>query len=246
MTDDGVRNALVFATSAWSSYSGCRQYREDMARAQAHVGDGAPALTKIRQFFNHPGFIESFTERVQAALDRVPEERRNTARLLFTAHSIPTAMAELAPYEQQVTEAARLVAASFPNNPWEVCWQSRSGPPQVPWLEPDVCDVIEGWTEDEKPGDVVITPIGFISDHLEVLFDLDEEAREACEERGIGFQRAGTPGTHPAFVGMIRELIEERTRGAEARAVGQYEAPVKECDVTCCAYTSKRPEKTKA
>src|SRR4051812_26336212 len=211
MVGDGVRRALAFFTSAYSSYSGCRQYRENIATAQAEVGPTAPAVDKLRVFFNHPGFIEPMIERARAALDEVPNDRRDTAALIFTAHSIPQAMADGCRYEEQLRESSQLVAEGLGRPKRELVYQSRSGPPQQPWLEPDVCDFIRNChNSDPSIRDVVIIPIGFISDHLEVLYDLDTEAKQRCSELGINMIRAGTVGTHPRFVRMIRELIEER------------------------------------
>src|SRR5262249_54571960 len=157
-------------------------------------------VDKLRAFFNHPGFIEPMIENTRAALDKIPSERRDQAALIFTAHSIPLAMAENCQYEAQLREASRLVADAVGRNNRHVVYQSRSGPPQQPWLEPNVGDFIE--TEHKKSSirDVVIVPIGFISDHMEVVFDLDTELRDRCEKLGINMVRAATVGTHPRFV----------------------------------------------
>ena len=204
----GGRSAFV--TSAFSSYSGCRQYREDIARAQQEVGPAAPQIDKLRVFFNHPGFIEPMIERTRAALAQIPAERRDQAPLLFTAHSIPQAMADGCRYEVQLREACRLVAQGVGRDDWQLVYQSRSGPPQQPWLEPDVGDYLRELHAHAPLRDVVVVPIGFISDHLEVLYDLDTEVRELCDALGINMVRVATVGTHPRFVRMIRELIEER------------------------------------
>ncbi len=242
MRDDGIGRAITFVTSAFSSYSACRQYREDMLRAQKVVGKGAPILDKLRHFFNHPGFIDPQVENVGRALEGMPIERRREARLVFTAHSIPTAMADTSSYVSQLHEASRLVAEGLGRrDEWDLVYQSRSGSPRVPWLEPDVCDHIEDLSE-KGVRDVVLVPIGFVSDHLEIAFDLDIEARGKAKECSMGLVRAATVGTHPRFVEMIRELIVERTSGASERiAVGDLEASHDVCAADCCVFHPTKP-----
>ena len=242
MRNDRVRRALAFMTSAFSSYSGCRQYREDITRAQAVVGEGAPQVDKLRVFFNHPGFIDPMRERVQAAVDKVPVSRRVATQIVFTAHSIPVAMARGCAYEDQLHESCRLVAEAFPDQSWELAFQSRSGPPFQPWLELDICDCLRKLPADKQITDVVVAPIGFISDHLEVLFDLDTEAATLCDELGLNMVRAATVGTHPRFVSMIRELIEERTQGKEQICLGRLGPSHDVCPPDCCL--SGRPPTT--
>jgi protoporphyrin/coproporphyrin ferrochelatase len=241
MAADRVRHAAAFFTSAYSSYSGCRQYRENIAAAQAEVGAGAPQIDKLRVFFNHPGFVEPMIERVAAAFARIPAERREAAGLVFAAHSIPLAMAQGCRYEEQLREASRLVAAGVGHNKWELVYQSRSGPPSQPWLEPDIGE----WLENAHAAgmrDVVVAPIGFISDHLEVVYDLDFEARRRCEALGLNMERAATVGTHPQFVQMIRELLVERmTLGAERPACGDFGPSHDVCPVDCCLPGNLRP-----
>lgn len=242
MRDDGVKRALAFFTSAYSSYSGCRQYRENVAAAQAEVGPDAPQVDKLRVFFNHPGFIEPMIEHTRSSLDKVPAERRSNAHVIFTAHSIPSAMADGCRYEKQLLEASRLVAEGAGAANWKLVYQSRSGPPQQPWLEPDVCDYIKELHSSGELRDVVVVPIGFISDHLEVLYDLDTEAKQLCDELGINMVRAATVGTHPRFVRMIRELINERiTDSSDRLALGNFGASHDVCPVDCCLYTPTRP-----
>lgn len=200
MERDGVKRALALMTSAYSSYSGCRQYREDVMKAQQEIGPGAPQIDKIRAFYNHSGFIAAMKDRVADALRRLPG-----AQLVFTAHSIPISMASTSRYESQLREACRLVGEG------PLVYSSRSGPPTQPWLEPDVND----WLRESRPEKVVIVPIGFISDHMEVLYDLDTEARQTCDELGIQMVRAGTAGTHPLFIAMIKDLVEERLRNED-------------------------------
>lgn len=232
MAGDGIERALAFFTSAYSSYSGCRQYREDLANAQQAVGPRAPEVLKTRMFFNHPGWIEANADHVRAALAQVPAGRE--AHVAFTAHSIPLAMAQSCRYEDQLRESARLVAEAVGAADTALVYQSRSGPPHVPWLEPDILDHLHALAE-RGMTDVVVSPIGFVSDHLEVLFDLDVEARTTAAELGLNLVRAASASTHPVFIAMIRELIEERLGLASSRsAVGRFAASHDVCPVDCC------------
>lgn len=205
MRDDGIDRAAVFATSAYSSYSGCRQYIEDMERARAEVGPGAPELVKLRPFFDHPGFYGPLTEGLAGAIAEAGPE----APVLMSAHSIPEAMAATCDYEQQLLATADRVAAGagVAAGRWRQIYQSRSGSPAQPWLGPDVLEAIAA-----LPGgtqSVVVTPIGFVSDHMEVVYDLDTAAAEAARARGIRFVRSATPGSHPAFADMVIDLLTE-------------------------------------
>ena len=251
MADDGVRRAVAFVTSAYSSYSGCRQYRENITSAAAPLGERAPQVDKIRVFFNHPGFVEPMAERVRQALERlgvrpIPGDGASApaagTTVLFTAHSIPTPMADGCRYVAQLTEASRLVAEHAGAPAWRLVFQSRSGPPTQPWLEPDVCDAIR---ELHANGvrQLVIAPIGSISDHMEVLYDLDTEAADLCRELGIEMVRADTVGTAPPFVAMIRDLIAERHFGWPDRvAIGSLPASHDVCPLDCCpAPAMRRP-----
>jgi protoporphyrin/coproporphyrin ferrochelatase len=238
MRDDGVRRALALFTSAFSSYSGCRQYREDLFNAQREIGPEAPEVPRVRMFFNHPGFVEANVDRVRDAMRELPD---GAVHIAFTAHSIPTAMARNCAYEVQLQEAARLVAEAVGVDDWSVVYQSRSGPPQVPWLEPDISDHLEEVAARGVRA-VVVSPIGFVSDHLEVRFDLDIEARETADRLGLAMARAGTAGTHPAFVAGLRELIVERmTPGAERPALGRFGPSHDVCAPDCCLPGSGRP-----
>ena len=238
MADDGVGRAVAFITSAFSCYSGCRQYREDIERAREAVGEKAPEIDKLRVFYNHPGFIHPVVDHVQTALADIPEDRREATRLVFTAHSIPLAMSDGCRYVAQLQEACRLVAERVGANPWSLVYQSRSGPPQQPWLEPDVCDYLRQLPLRESVRDVVIVPIGFISDHMEVLFDLDTEARRLCDELGIGMVRAATVGSDRRFVTMIRQLVEERLSEHPQRlSLGDHGPSHDVCPTDCCLYT---------
>ncbi len=234
MADDGIRSALAFVTSAYSCYSGCRQYREDIARAQEVVGARAPEVKKLRMFFNHPGFIEAVHDRLEAAIAHYEPTQRAKAAYVFTAHSLPKAMAEGCRYVEQLTESCRLVAERAEIENWALVFQSRSGPPSQPWLEPDICDCLEELGQ-QKVTDVVVSPIGFISDHMEVLFDLDTEAQQVCQQLGIQMVRVAAPGTHPAFIGMIRDLINERMVESPQRAcLGQLGPSHDVCPEDCC------------
>jgi protoporphyrin/coproporphyrin ferrochelatase len=234
MATDGVRRALALFTSAYSSYSSCRQYREDIARARTEVGADAPVVDKLRAFFNHPGFIQPNIENLRAALEQIPAARRARAHVAFTAHSIPLAMAESSRYVEQLTEVAQLVATGVGQGQWQLVYQSRSGPPDQPWLEPDICDHLAALHE-QGITDVVMAPIGFISDHMEVIYDLDTEALRLANELDLCIIRAGTVGTHPAFVAMIRELMLERmTEHPVRRALGSFGPSHDICPVNCC------------
>lgn len=234
MKRDGVRHALALFTSPYSSYSSCRQYREDITKAQQEVGPGAPHIEKLRAYFNHPGFIEPMVQRVREAIEQIPADSRLGVPLIFTAHSVPTAMAEQSSYVRQISESARLVAEAFPDHPWSLVWQSRSGPPQQPWLEPDICDHLRRVHVHDDPSHVVVVPIGFISDHMEVVYDLDTEAQAVAKELGMTLVRAKTVGDHPRFVRMIRELIAERVGGAPKQWLGAMGPSHDVCPVDCC------------
>jgi ferrochelatase len=241
MRDDGVRRALVLATSATASYSSCRQYRDDVAQAREAVGPDAPELVKLRHFFDHPGFVAANADGVRTALGTLPAALRDDARLVCTAHSVPIAMnAASGPradglYAAQQQETARLVAEAVrgPGAAVDVAWQSRSGPPQVRWLEPDVNDHLRALAADGVRA-VVVAPTGFVSDHMEVRWDLDEEARATADGLGLAFARAATAGTHPAFVAALRELVEEQLYGAAPRALGSLGLCGIDCPDGCC------------
>ena len=234
MRDDGVRKALAFVTSIFSSYSGCRQYLEDIERGRAEV-DGAPEIYKLRAFYNHPLFIEAQADEVRTAMGNLP------AKLVFTAHSVPLSMAETSDYQKQLQESCRLVAERLSVNDWRLVYQSRSGAPGQPWLEPDIGDVLR---EMDRGADVVVAPIGFVSDHMEVIYDLDTEARDIARERGVNLVRASTVGVHPKFLQMIRELIEERFGLRQPRAIGQYPPSHDVCAPGCCPAPARRASST--
>lgn len=237
MRDDGIKRALGLVLAAYSSYSSCRQYREDVANAQQAIGEGFANVDKIRVFYNHPLFVEANADRVREAATVFDSlETANDVHIAFTAHSIPMSMADHCNYEQQLTEACRLVAESVgaTEDQWELVYQSRSGRPQDPWLEPDILDHLQN-LGDNGVQNVIVMPIGFLSDHMEVLFDLDEEAQEKAAELGMTMVRAKSVGTHPKFVQMLRELIQERLDSAvPKRAIGQFGPNHDVCPVDCC------------
>ena len=215
MRDNGIRRAAVFTTSAWSGYSGCTQYSEDLDRARRAAGPGAPELVKLRRYFDHPLFVEMFADNIAAAARTVP----NDARLVFTAHSVPVAADDrLGPrlYSRQVRYAAGLVAAAAGYADYDLVWQSRSGPPQVPWLEPDVADHVAALTAAGTKA-VIVCPIGFVADHIEVVWDLDTELREQADAAGIALARAGTPNADPRFARLAVDLIDELRCGRRPR-----------------------------
>jgi ferrochelatase len=234
MQADGVRRSVAFVMSAYSSYSGCRQYLEDIARAREAVGQDAPEVDKLRVFYNHPGFIEPAAERVREAFARLSDGRREAAALVYTAHSIPVSMAANSRYEAQLNESCRLVSERLGRADWRLVFQSRSGPPSQPWLGPDIGDYLRG-LHAGGTRDVVVIPIGFISDHMEVLYDLDTEARQLCGQLGLNLVRAATVGNHPAFVGMIRELVLERMGEIEPRWLGDQGPSQDVCEPGCCS-----------
>ncbi len=247
MRQDGVTRAACFVTSAYASYSGCRQYRENLYDAVEAV-DGAPALDKLRHYFNHPGFVTAFAETTLAALTDLPDQQQADASLVFVTHSIPTAMAETSgpdggAYVDQHRSVAALIAGAVAaetgiERPWELVYCSRSGAPHIPWLEPDVNDHLETLEAAGTPAAVVV-PIGFVSDHMEVVYDLDTEARETAQRLGLGFARAATPGVHPEFVRVARDLLLERAarengRPTERASLGHRPASWDVCAAHCC------------
>lgn len=259
MRDEEVTHALAFVTSAYSSYSSCRQYLEDIESARVSVGPDAPQIEKLRAFYNHPGFIEANVSNLRAALEQIPEQRRANTHVVFTAHSIPETMAQNCDYEAQLQETTRLIlqelaapagqvlsnddnspaSQAFESGYARLVFQSRSGSPSQPWLGPDVSDHLrELQTGGAK--DVVVAPIGFVSDHMEVIYDLDTEAAALCQEIGLNMVRAATAGTHPAFVKMVRELILERLEpGMPRRFLGRNGPCNDACKASCCARVER-------
>jgi ferrochelatase len=245
MAADGRRHAIAFVTSAYSSYSSCRQYLEDIERARAAVPD-APRIDKLRQYFNHPGFVEPFADAARSAAESLPLPVQGTYDLVFTAHSIPEAMAGASgpnggAYPRQLAEASRLVAERLGRgDSWRLAYQSRSGPLSVPWLGPDIGECLTELAEEGSRA-VVVVPVGFISDHMEVVFDLDVEAARHAERLGLPLARAATPSTDPRFVAMITELVSERQDGLPPRALGELGPTLGVCGSGCCGAGAARP-----
>lgn len=246
----GHRNVAVFATSAWGGYSGCRQYDEDIAALRQHLAEQdlpEVTFTKLRQFFDHPLFVETSAALIEEAYQEIGTDK---ARLVFTAHSIPIAADEASGtpddgplYSTQVAEASRLIADRLGIADYDLVWQSRSGAPHIPWLEPDIVDHATALSE-QGVTDIVVYPVGFISDHIEVVWDLDTELKQAADELGIRVVRAKTVGPTPEFTKLVVELLAEHA-GAEPRSLGNV--PVKGCTVNgapcaenCCVPARRR------
>ncbi|OBK99270.1 ferrochelatase [Mycobacterium sp. 1165178.9] len=228
MRDNGIRRAAVFTTSAWSGYSSCTQYAEDIARAREAAGPDAPELVKLRPYFDHPRFVGIFADTIGAASGALTAEQQAAARLVFTAHSIPVAADDrLGPrlYSRQVAYAASLVAAAAGYADYDLAWQSRSGPPQVPWLEPDVADHLAALARAGTRA-VLVCPIGFVADHIEVVWDLDNELAAQAEAAGVSMVRASTPNAHPRFAQLAADLLDELRYGrTPERATGENRVP---------------------
>lgn len=234
MRADGIKRAIAFVTSTFSSYSGCRQYRENIDAAVTQIGEGAPVIDKIRPFYNHPLFLEAQAERIRPLL---PADE-----IVFTAHSVPMSMARDSKYVSQLQEACAQVAALLDHPRWSLVYQSRSGPPTQPWLEPDVNDYLRQRADSGDRSSVIVTPIGFLSDHVEVLWDLDAEATETAREVGIPMQRARTVGNHPKMIELIRELILERVDPTlNRRAIGSHPPCPDVCPPGCCPAPQRPP-----
>jgi protoporphyrin/coproporphyrin ferrochelatase len=251
MAADGITRAACFMTSAYSSYSSCRQYRENLADAVAALGEqseDAPRLDKLRHYFNHPGFVEAVVDATLAALAELPDAAREGAHLAFVTHSIPVAMndtsgplggAYVAQHRSVAQEVVdRVREETGRRHAHELVYCSRSGAPHIPWLEPDVNDHLRALRDRGVPG-VVLVPVGFVSDHMEVIYDLDTEAMATAEEIGLPTRRAATAGVDPRFVSAVRDLLLERAaveRGDEREraAVGSMDALWDHCPVGCC------------
>ncbi len=252
MAAHGRQRAIAFVTSGYSSFSSCRQYLDDIERARAQVGPAAPRIDKLRPFFNHPGFIEPLADAVRSAAGSLPTSVMNGGfDLVFTAHSIPEAMAAASgpaggAYPRQLAEASRLVAERADGaRSWRLAYQSRSGPPSMPWLGPDVGDCLAELARSGSRA-VVLVPVGFTSDHMEIVFDLDVEAAEAAERLGLPLARAATPGTDPRFVTMITELVRERQDGRPPRALGDLGPALGTCRNGCCGAGATTPSGLRA
>lgn len=223
MKADGIQNVIAYVTSAYGSYSGCRQYSENIEHAREEIGEGAPVVQKIPAFYNHPNFVQVNAEQIQKEIEKIPVSERKNTNLIFTAHSIPVSMSEVSPYVNQLQEVCKSVAEKIGMNQWKLAFQSRSGPPTIPWLEPDIGDYLEELAK-KNVKTVIVSPIGFLSDHMEVLYDLDIEAKKKSQELGIQMFRASTPGNHPLMIEMIVELIKLQIQNGNSVA----------CAPDCC------------
>ncbi|MCA9064090.1 MAG: ferrochelatase [Planctomycetaceae bacterium] len=236
MSDDGIRRAIAYVTSGFSCYSGCRQYRENITDALQQIQPSDLRVEKLRVFYNHPDFIEVWSQNLQQSIRDI-ESQTGTGDwcLAFTAHSIPLSMATTSDYEQQLQESCRLLTErlQIPDDRWQLVYQSRSGRPQDPWLEPDILDHIR-LRHSEGVRGLIIAPIGFLSDHMEVLYDLDDEARLLCESLQMPLTRAATPGNSPQFVQMLRKLIQERISNAPRECTGRFGPNHDTCPPDCC------------
>jgi protoporphyrin/coproporphyrin ferrochelatase len=238
MAADGASRALAFVTSGYSSLSSCRQYLGDIEAARGHAGSSAPQVDKLRQYFNHPGYVGSFAAAAAAAAASLPAAH-DDVDLIFTAHSVPVAMAHASgpaggAYQAQLAETARLVAEQLGwHRPWRLAYSSRSGPPSQPWLGPDINDLLAELAAAGSRA-VVVVPIGFVSDHMEVRFDLDVEAAATAERLGLAYSRAATPGTDPRFVSMITDLVVERLDGTAPLSLGSFGPGPDVCPPGCC------------
>jgi protoporphyrin/coproporphyrin ferrochelatase len=209
MSAAGIRRAVGFILSSHRTEASWERYQETVAEARATLGDNAPAVDYCPSWHDHPLFIETWTNQIANELDKIPPGRRNDAALIFTAHSIPTAMAERSPYVAELEASCRLVAGSLGRERWSLAYQSRSGNPHEPWLEPDIANALRSAAKSGMT-DVVVAPIGFVADHVEVVYDLDIEAKKIAEENGVKFFRAATPNDHPLFIRMIADVVERR------------------------------------
>jgi ferrochelatase len=243
MANAGVRHALAYVTSGFSSYSGCRKYREDLYEAVQGV-QNAPRIDKLRVGYNHPGFIEAMADRVAAALDQLPPQERASAPILFSAHSLPESMARHSRYEAQLAASCRLVGDALEHQRWRLVYQSNNASyGREPWLGPDIGTALRE-TRAEGVTSVVVAPIGFLCDHMEVVLDLDVEAAAIARGIGLNMVRAATVGTHPAYVSMVRELIVERlTPDAPRRALGSLGPSHDRCAPDCCLSGRPGPAK---
>jgi ferrochelatase len=240
MRDDGVRRAAAFVTSAYGGYSGCRQYLEDIEAARAAVGPRAPVVDKLRLYYNHPGWVEPWVASLRRALGQAGSAQNGEREVLFSAHSVPLAMPEARLYAAQVHETARLVAlgAGLAPPQWKLVWQSRSGPPSAHWLGPDICDAVRA----SSASAFVVVPVGFVSEHMEVIYDLDIEAAAAASATGASYTRARTVSDEPAFVAMVHQLLDEREDPSAPRlSLGTYGPWPVTCPPGHCASAGTRP-----
>ena len=236
MARDGIKKVLAFVTSGYSSYSNCRQYLENIEEALVETGNENLVIDKIRPFFHHPGFLETMVSRVNTALHQIPEENLNQTHFLYTAHSIPESMAQGCAYKAQLEDISRLISQNVGATKWALTFQSRSGSPSQAWLGPDVIDYIKMIHANQSIQNIVIIPVGFVSDHMEVVYELDVEVRSCCEELDIHMVRVETAGTHPRFVEMVVELIQERqSNSIERPSVGELAPCPDYCSIDFCS-----------
>jgi len=243
MARDGIQRAAAYVTSTFSSYSGCRKYREDLFEAVSGI-ENAPELDKLRVGFNHPGFITAVADRIGESLESLPENKRDAAGLIFTAHSLPESMSASSPYVEQLMDSAATSALLAGQEDWRLVYQSNNARyGGDPWLGPDISDALE---EEARSGrkDVIVVPIGFVCDHMEVVLDLDIDAAKRAEAAGINMIRAGTVGAHPAYIGMVRDLIVERSlESGERLTLGPLPPKHDFCPVDCCLSGRPGPAK---
>jgi len=214
MFDDGIRRSLGFILSSHRSEASWERYQDNVAEARAEIGEQAPSVDYCAGWHNHPRLIQCWTENIEASFAKLALGHRQSTPLIFTAHSLPVAMAARSPYVQQLEETARLIADELDRNRWSLAYQSRSGGPSDPWLEPDIGEAIRK-VANEGLNEVVVAPIGFVCDHVEVLYDLDIEARKIAADLNVRFVRANCPNDHPTFVQMIAEVIEAKIRAKD-------------------------------
>ena len=243
MAKDGVERAAAYVTSTFSSYSGCRKYREDLFEAVQNLA-GAPVIDKLRVGFNHPGFVSAAADRLAEALNKLPKKRRDAASLLFTAHSLPESMARNSVYEAQLQDSSASVAALNDRDDWQLVFQSNNARyGGEPWLGPDISTAIEAEAAAGKQ-DVIVMPIGFVCDHMEVVLDLDVDAAKRAKDAGINMIRAATVGSHPDYVGMVRDLIVERmASGSQRKVTGSLPPKHDFCPTDCCLSGRPGPAK---
>jgi ferrochelatase len=216
MANGGVKNALGFILSSHRTEASWERYQKNIADARAELGGKAPFLEYCDGWHDHPLFIQTWVELIDSACARIAAEKRKSTPLIFTAHSLPNAMASRSPYVDQLHDSARMIAEKLGRHDWSLAYQSRSGKPTDPWLEPDIGDVIRKLADDGQR-DVVIAPLGFVCDHVEVLYDLDIEARKIANELKINLVRASCPNDHPTFIRMMADVIETKLKAAENR-----------------------------
>ncbi|MCB0272903.1 MAG: ferrochelatase [Bdellovibrionales bacterium] len=236
MRKDKRSNVLCFFTSSFSSYSGCRQYRENIEDVKKNLGLEKMQFSKLRTWFNHPLFIQIIVEDVQKARSELVKKAAKAPFVLFTAHSIPQSMSKQCDYVVQLKETSQLVTNQLHTDAYRLVFQSRSGPPQVPWLEPDICDALDQVKEQGHDA-VIVVPIGFVTDHMEVKYDLDVQAKEKASLLDLSFVRVQAPGHNPRFIDLVVDLVLERVHGTAKKVVGTMKPGHDQCPIDCCRNT---------